>query len=196
MTVHYVNRQSSLPIQPFFLSRVSSRAFSEERITEEELLTIFEAARWAPSSYNNQPWRFIYVRRGDKEWNLLFDTLVEFNKSWCKRADTLVLIVSRNNFTHNDKPAPTSRLDTGAAWMSLALEAHFQNIIAHGMEGFDYNAARKNFNIPDNYTVEAMVALGKPGKLEDLPEDLQEKEFPSLRKPLTEVISKGTFNFN
>ena len=72
MTVHFVNRQTDLPIQPFFLSRVSSRAFSEERLTDEELLTLFEAARWAPSSYNNQPWRFIYVRRGDKNWPLLF----------------------------------------------------------------------------------------------------------------------------
>lgn len=196
MSVHYVNRQTSLPVQPFFLSRVSSRAFSDERITEEELLTLFEAARWAPSSYNNQPWRFIYVRRGEENWNLLFDPLVEFNKSWCKRADTLVLVLSRNQFTHNEKPARTARFDTGAAWMSLALEAHFQNIIAHGMEGFDYEAVRRNFNIPETYTVEAMIALGKPGSIDTLPEELQEKEIPSLRKPLKEVISKGAFTFH
>lgn len=194
--VHYLNRETSFPIQQFFLSRVSSRAFSDERLTEEELLTLFEAARWAPSSYNNQPWRFIYVRRGEPEWNLLFDTLVEFNKSWAKRADTLVLVISRNNFTHNEKPARTARFDTGAAWMSLAIEALSQNLITHGMEGFDYDAARKNLNISDKYTIEAMIAIGRPGNPEELSEELQEKEIPSLRKPLTEIVSKGKFNFN
>lgn len=193
--IHYVNRVSDYPLQPFFLSRVSSRAFSEERLTEEELMTIFEAARWAPSSYNNQPWRFIYVRRGEKDWNLLFDTLVDFNKSWCKNADTLVLILSRKNFTHNEKVSKTSPFDAGAAWMSLALEAHFQKVVAHGMEGFDYEAARKNLGISDKYTIEAMAALGKQGDIDSLPEDLQEKEIPTLRKPLSEIISKGKFTF-
>lgn len=196
MTVHYVNRQSELPLQSFFLSRVSSRAFSEERLSEKELLTLFEAARWAPSSYNNQPWRFIYVRRGQKNWNLMFDTLVDFNKSWCKNADTLVLILSRNNFAHNDKPSKTALFDTGAAWMSLAIEAHFQHLIAHGMEGFDYSAARINFHIPDSYTIAAMAAIGKPGNPELLSEDLQEKEIPSLRKPLSDFISEGEFTFH
>lgn len=192
---HFVNRQSELPIEPLFLARVSSRAFSEERLTEEELLTLFEAARWAPSSYNNQPWRFIYVRRGEPEWNLLFDTMIEFNQSWCKNADTLVLVLSRNNFTHNEKHSRTAQFDTGAAWMSLALQAEFQKLNTHAMEGFDYDAARKNFNIPDTYTIDALVAIGRPGNVDDLPEALQEKEIPSLRKPLKEIVSKGKFNF-
>src|SRR5262249_16256267 len=136
MATTFLNRESTYPIEKFFLSRVSSRAFSDERLSENELMTLFEAARWAPSSYNNQPWRFIYARRGEPEWDTLFSVLVDFNKSWCKRADTLVLAISRNNFEHNNKPAHTSRFDTGAAWMSLALEAHARNIIAHGMEGF------------------------------------------------------------
>ena len=189
--IHFVNRVSDYPIQPFFLSRVSSRAFSEERLTEEELMTIFEAARWAPSSYNSQPWRFIYVRRGEKDWHLLFDTLVEFNKSWCKNADTLILVLSRKQFTHNEKPCRTAQFDAGSAWMSLALEAHFQKVVAHGMEGFDYEAARKNFEVSDKYNIEAMIALGKPGSPETLSEELQEKEIPTLRKPLNEILSKG-----
>lgn len=193
--VHYVNRETTFPIQSFFLSRVSSRAFSEERLSEQEILTLFEAARWAPSSYNNQPWRFIYVRRGEKEWNLLFDTLIDFNQSWCKHADTLVLVLSRNNFTHNEKPARTSRFDTGAAWMSLAIEALSQNLVTHGMEGFDYELARKNMGVSDAYTIEAMLAIGKPGNPEELPEALQEKEIPSLRMPLEKIISKGKFSF-
>jgi nitroreductase len=191
----YLNRQSTYPIQPLLLSRVSSRAFSDERLTEEELMSLFEAARWAPSSYNNQPWRFIYARRGEKDWETLFNVLVDFNKSWTKNADTLVLVISRKNFEHNDKPATTARFDTGSAWMGLALEAHARNMIAHGMQGFDYDAIRKVLQIPESYNVEAMIAIGKPGDKEKLPPEIREKEVPSQRKPLNEIISKGVFNF-
>jgi nitroreductase len=191
----FLNRVSEYPIESFLLSRISYRAFSEERLSKEELMSIFEAAKWAPSSYNNQPWRFVYARRGEKEWDTFFNVLIEFNKEWCKRADTLVLVVSRNNFEHNEKKARTSRFDTGSAWMSLALQAHAQNIIAHGMEGFDYDAIKKALQIPDTFTVEAMIAIGKPGKKEDLPEAIQKKEVPSTRKQLTEIVAKGSFTF-
>ena len=192
----FMTRTSTYPIQEEFLTRSSRRAFDENnRLTEEQLLSLFEAARWAPSSFNGQPWRFIYARRGEKEWESLFNVLGDFNKSWCKHADTLVLVLSRNNFEHNNKPSPTSKFDAGAAWMSLALQAHAQGNIAHGMEGFDYEAIRKTLQIPDTYSVNCMVAVGKPGKKEDLPKDLQEKETPSTRKPLDEIISKGIFNF-
>lgn len=188
-------RESNYPIDSQFLERTSSRAFSQERFTEEELMTLFEAARWAPSSYNAQPWRFIYARRGEKEWQSLFDLLIDFNKSWCKEADTLILVIARNKFEHNNKPAPTASFDAGAAWMSIALEAHKKKWMAHGMQGFDYEAARKKFSIPEHYTVEAMVAVGKAGDKESLPADLKEKEEISLRKPLEELIGRGKFTF-
>ena len=191
----YLTRESKYSILPLILSRTSSRAFSPERLTEEELMSLFEAAHWAPSSYNNQPWRFIYARRGEKEWPLLFNLLIEFNQSWCKDADTLVLVVSHNTYEHNDKPSKTSHFDTGAAWMSLALEAHARNWVAHGMEGFDYAAAKIAFNIPDSYTIEAMIAIGKQGNPETLPPELRKRETPTPRKPLLEVISKGSFPF-
>lgn len=191
----FLNRESTYSILPLLLSRVSYRAFSEQRISDDELFSLFEAARWAPSSYNNQPWRFVYARRGDKEWNTFFEVLIDWNKKWCAKADTLILVLSRNNFEHNNKPSATARFDTGAAWMSLALEAHSRNIIAHGMQGFDYEAIRKALKIPEAFTVEAMVALGKPGNAEDLPPEMKEKEVPSTRKPLTQIISHGTFSF-
>lgn len=191
----FSNRESTYPIEESILSRVSWRAFSEERLTEEELLSLFEAARWAPSSYNSQPWRFIYGRRGEKEWDPLFNALVDFNKSWCTNADTLVVILSRKNFEHNEKPSSTASLDTGAAWMNLATEAHARNFVTHGMEGFDYEAIRKNLNVPDHYKIEAMIALGKKGDKEQLSKELKEKEVPSSRKPLKELISKGTYSF-
>lgn len=192
----FLNRQSSVPIQPLLLSRVSSRAFSEtDRLTEDELKALFEAARWAPSCYNNQPWRFIYTRRGEKEWDTLFNVLEESNKVWVKNADILMLMLSRNNFEHNNKPSRTARFDAGAAWMSLALEGHARNLVIHGMQGFDYDAIKKDLNIPDTFTVEAMIVVGKPGNKEDLPPELQKREVPTLRKPISEFISKGKFNF-
>ena len=191
----FFNRESTYPILPILLSRVSYRAFSEERLSEEELMSLFEAARWAPSSYNNQPWRFVYARRGERGWDAFFDVLIEFNKQWCVMADTLVLVVSRNNFEHNNKPSLTASFDTGASWMSLAIEAQARNIIAHGMQGFDYEAIRKALQIPESFTVEVMIAIGKPGKAEDLPEEIREKEVPSNRKPLTAIISKEIFPF-
>jgi nitroreductase len=110
-------------------------------------------------------------------------------------ADTLVLVVSRNNFEHNNKPSLTASFDTGASWMSLAIEAQARNIIAHGMQGFDYEAIREALQIPESFTVEVMIAIGKPGKAENLPMEIREKEVPSNRKPLTDIISKEIFPF-
>lgn len=191
----FLNRESTYPVQELLLSRISYRAFSEERLTEDELMSLFEAARWAPSSYNGQPWRFVYARRGDKEWEILFNALVEFNKSWCKDADTLAVIVARDLFEHNGKPSTTAHFDTGAAWMSLAVEAHARNITTHGMQGFDYEAIKKNLQIPDHYSVQAMFAIGKPGRKEDLSDSLREAEVPSTRKPLKELVARGNFPF-
>jgi nitroreductase len=191
----FENRDSTFPIDELLLSRVSSRAFSQERLEEEELMSLFEAARWAPSSYNSQPWRFIYARREDKEWHILFDALVEFNKSWCKDADTLVLVISRKFFEMNNKLSKTASFDAGSSWMSLAIEANKRNIIAHGMSGFDYDKLQKELSIPDSYIVEAMIAIGKKGSKDRLSNELKEMEKPSERKPLHEIISRGSFSF-
>ena len=191
----FLNRESTHPIQPAFLSRISYHAFSEERLSDEELASLFEAARWAPSSYNAQPWRFSYSRRGDREWETFFNVLVEFNKLWCKHADTLIVVASKNRFEFNGQIAPTSHFDTGAAWMSLALEAEARNILTHGMQGFDYEAIKKSLKISDDFTVEAMIAIGKHGQTERLPEELQAKEVPSTRKPLEAIVARGYFPF-
>lgn len=191
----FLNRETSYSILPLLLSRVSYRAFREERLTEEELMSLFEAARWAPSSFNNQPWRFLYARRGEEGWNPLFESLIDFNKQWCATADTLVLVVSRNTFEHNEKPSATASFDTGSAWMSLALEATNKKLIAHAMQGFDHDAVRTAFRIPPVFTVEVMIAIGKPGDPLSLPPELREKEVPSLRKPLAQIVSQAIFPF-
>jgi nitroreductase len=188
-----VERKATHPIDPWFTKRWSPRSMSGEELEEGELLSLFEAARWAPSSYNEQPWRFIYAKRNTEHWDKLFNLLVEFNQSWSKNAAALVLIISSKNFAHNNKPNSVHSFDAGSAWMSLALEASKRNVVAHGMAGFDYEKARTTFNIPEDYNVEAMCAIGKQSKKEDLPDELQKMEEPSDRKPLNEIAWEGNF---
>jgi nitroreductase len=164
---------------------------SGEPITEEELFTLFEAARWAPSSYNNQPWRILYARRDTRHWPLFFDLLVEFNQTWAKNAAALVVFISKTTFDHNGEPAATHSFDTGAAWENLALQATLKGLVVHGMQGFDYDKARTALSIPDGFKVEAMAVIGKPGRKEDLPERLQERETPSDRRKLNGTVFEG-----
>ncbi len=188
-----VKRVAQYPINELFLNRWSPRAMSGESISDEQLMTLFEAARWAPSSFNNQPWRFIYAKRTTQFWEAIFNLLVPFNQSWCKNAAVLVVVASRNTFAWNDKPARTHSFDTGSAWENLALQASLMGLVAHGMEGFDYEKARIELKIPENYTIEAMLAIGKPGKKEDLPKELQEREEKSDRNPVASFIFEGMF---
>jgi nitroreductase len=186
-------RKAGHTIDPLFLDRWSPRAMSGEEIPEEELLTLFEAARWAPSSYNNQPWRILYARRNTIHWPLFFDLLVDFNKTWVKNAAALVIFLSKTTFDHNGEPSVTHSFDTGAAWQNFALQATLKNLVVHGMQGFDYDRARTVLKIPRDFEVEAMAAVGKPGKKEDLPVGLQERETPNDRRTLAETISEGPY---
>ena len=186
-------RQSQYDINPLLLHRWSPRAMSGEEISDTELMRLFEAARWAPSSYNGQPWRFIYAKRNSEYWDKLFNLMVDFNKSWAKNAAALVVIISRKNFEHDDKPSVTHQFDAGAAWENLALQGETQGLVTHGMQGFDYDKARRDLSIPDTFDVMAMVAIGKPAPKEILPTDVQQREQASDRKPLAEIIMEGKF---
>ena len=184
-------RKPFYPINEIFINRWSPRAMSGELITKDELFTLFEAARWSPSSYNAQPWRFLYATRDSEHWKTFLNLLVEFNQQWCRNAAALVLVVSRKTFEHNGKPAATHSLDTGSAWMSVALQGSLLNLVVHGMQGFDYKKAKQTLNIPEDHVVEMMFAVGRPGKKEDLPEAMQEKETLSQRKDINEIINEG-----
>jgi nitroreductase len=186
-------RKAEHPVDKIFLNRWSPRAMSEEEVTSEELMTLFEAARWAPSSYNNQPWRFVYARRGGPGWDELVGLLVPNNRAWAEKAAALVVIVSHQNFEYNGKPSRTHHFDTGAAWAYLALQGSMKGLVVHGMEGFDYDRARKTLGIPDDYDVEAMAAIGRPGRKEDLPEKAREMEAPNGRKSKAELVFEGRF---
>src|SRR5690348_6541238 len=116
------DREPDRPIEPLLLRRWSPRAMSGEPIDEEELLTLFEAARWAPSTYNEQEWRFLYARRETPQWSVFFDLLVEGNRVWCQRAAMLVVILAHRVFERNGKPNPVHLFDCGNAFENLALQ--------------------------------------------------------------------------
>ena len=185
-------RRADFPIDDLFVDRWSPRAMSGEEIPETDLMVLFEAARWAPSSYNAQPWRVLYARRNGPHWSRFLDLLTDRNKSWARHAAALVLFVSKTTMD-DGKPSITHSFDAGAAWENLALQGSLKGYVVHGMQGFDYERARKELEIPDGFRVEAMVAIGKPGAKETLPEELQAREAPNQRRPLAATICEGPF---
>lgn len=187
------HRKADHPIHPLILNRWSPRAMSGESISEEDLMSMLEAARWAPSSYNNQPWRILYAKRDSKHWPKFFDLLIDFNKSWCDKAAVLGVFVSEKIFELNKKPSVTHSYDTGAAWENLALEGHSRNLVVHGLQGFDYDKAKTVLKVPDEFEVLAMFAAGKPAPKESLPKELRDKEVVSNRKKVSEIAFEGGF---
>jgi len=186
-------RTSDYPIDPLFLDRWSPRAMSGESIDESELLILFEAAHWAPSSGNSQPWRFLYARRDTEQWQGFFDLLAEGNRTWCDKAAALIVFLSRTTHEQTGRALVTHSYDTGSAWMSLAFQGWLRGLVVHGMAGFDYARARTTLNVPDDFTVEAMAAVGHPGAKEDLPPQHLQREFPSTRRPITELVFRGRY---
>ena len=186
-------RKSGYPIDTVFLDRWSPRAMSGEALGDAELMTLFEAAHWAPSSGNSQPWRFLYARRDTEHWPLFFDLLNEGNKTWCHRAAALLVFISRTTREESGRALVTHSYDTGAAWMSLALQGWLKGLVVHGMAGFDYARAKTTLNVPDDFTVEAMAAIGRIGPKEDLPPQLLSREFPGQRRPVTELVFAGPY---
>ena len=187
------HRQPDHSIEPLFHERWSPRAMSGERLSEAELMSLFEAARWAPSCFNDQPWRFLYAERGGELWSGFFDLLVEGNQRWVVNAAVLVVVLSRTTFERNDSPSPTHSFDAGAAWQNLALQGSRMDLVVHGMAGFDYHAARAALAVPESFSVEAMIAIGKPAPVHTLHESLRERELPSERKPVSAFAYAGAF---
>jgi nitroreductase len=188
-------RKADHPIESLFVERWSPRAMDGKPLTDGEILTLFEAARWAPSTYNEQEWRFLYARRDTPQWPTIFNLLVEGNQAWCKNAALLTVIVAHKNFQQNGKPNPVHLFDVGAAYENIALQGTAMGLVIHGMQGFDFEKARTSLKIPDDYVVAAMFAAGRPAPLEALPEKLREREKPSDRKPVEKIICEGEFAF-
>lgn len=192
------SRESQYSIDPLFLERWSPRAFTGEVIDESELLTILDAAHWAPSSANQQPWRFIYALKGSEDWDKFVGLLVESNQEWAKTASALIYVVSRGfsgDFSEGRK-SYTHSFDAGTAWGYLTLQARLSGFYAHGMGGIKHEEIQQTFAIPEGYRVEAGVALGRLADKSVLSERNQEREVPSQRKPLSEVAFRGKFIAN
>jgi nitroreductase len=195
MTNALDHRKADHPIEPLLLRRWSPRAMSGDPISDEEMLRLFEAARWAPSTFNEQEWRFLYARRETPRWPVFLELLVEGNRVWCDRAAMLVVILAHTLFERNGKPNPVHLFDCGNAFENLALQGTAMGLVVHGMQGFDFERARSALGVPEDYAVVAMFAVGRPGDAALLPEKLRDREVPSGRKPLTELICEGPFAF-
>lgn len=191
-------RIADYPVHSMFTERWSPRAFSGEPIPEADLFTLLEAARWAPSAYNAQPWRFVYVRRDTESWQPVFESLVEFNRGWAQRASALVVVASAIEATFPGReaaaPNPWHAFDAGAAWANLALQASLSGWAAHAMAGFDAHALRKVIALPQDYAIQTVIAIGRRADRGVLPEALQAREVPNERRSLLETVSEGRFS--
>ncbi|MGM0649800.1 MAG: nitroreductase family protein [Bacteroidota bacterium] len=170
--------------------RYSPRAFSDKPVEKEKIGAMFEAARWAPSAFNGQPWRFIYADRENKEtWDKLFDALIGFNQSWVKTAPLLILTVARKTFEHNGKPYRHNWHDVGLAVGNMMNQVTEMGLMMHQMSGFNAKKAAKNIHLPDEYEPVTMIAVGYKGDPAVLPPDLQEMENRERhRKNLSEIV--------
>ena len=187
-------RKVNCAIAPLLIDRWSPRSMTGEPLLDEELFPLFEAARWAPSSFNSQPWRFIIARRqNQQEFERFWRFLTPGNQVWTKNAAVLIVVASRTLFEYNDKPSVTHSFDAGAAWENLALEATRRELVAHAMEGFDYERAKTELSIPNNFDVNAMIAIGRRAPADNLPDKYREMELPSPRRPLHEIVFEGAF---
>ncbi|MEM7099281.1 MAG: nitroreductase family protein [Pseudomonadota bacterium] len=184
-------REREAPAHEQFISRWSPRAMTGQALSQEQLFSIFEAGRWAPSCFNSQPWRFVYGLRGTPEWDPLFNLIMDMNQVWAREAGALVAVVSKVTFDHNGEPAPTHSFDTGSAWMSMALQAEHLGLVSHAMWGFHHDQAADVLGLTEDYATQAMVAFGYPGDPANLPEKYQEREKPSPRKTLSEIAFPG-----
>jgi nitroreductase len=185
-------RTSSLPIDPLFLRRWSPRAMSGAPLTRAELLPLLEAARWAPSGGNGQPWRFAFALGGTPHFDRYLAALVPGNREWGLRAGALLLLSARV-VRDDGKAAPSAPFDAGAAWMGLALQGTLSGLVVHAMGGFDREAARAAVALPAGLEPQVMIAVGHPGRVEELPEKLREREAPSDRLPLEALAVEGRY---
>lgn len=188
-------RTASHPIDPQFLERWSPRAFDGSSITPEQAMTLFEAARWAPSSYNSQPWRFVYALRDTPAWPTVFGLLNEFNRGWAVTASLVAIVFSKETMKgpSGEMPSHSHSFDAGAAWMSLALQAQKMGLQAHGMTGIDIAGAPAALGVPAGYRVEAGLVVGRVGDPATLAEALRARETPTDRNPLDAMVFEGRF---
>jgi len=181
------------PVNELIQNRWSPRAFSDKAVPQEVLRSLFEAARWAPSSSNEQPWAYIVATKDDAEnFEKSLGALVEFNANWAKKAPVLVIAVAQLAFAKNNAPNRNAQYDVGAASLQLSIEATARGLVVHQMAGFDPETAREAYDIPQGWEPIAAMAIGYPGDAASLPEPLQSREkAPRSRKRIHEFVMSG-----
>jgi nitroreductase len=181
------------PIHPLIASRRSSLAFASTSVAPETLASLMEAARWAPSSRNEQPWSFIVATKENKfEFNRLLGCLVEFNVQWAQHAPLLLLSVAKLTFESTGELNRHAIHDVGQATANLTFQATASGLVVHQIAGFDVEKARRELSIPQGFEPVAAAAIGCPGNPTELPEKLRRKdESPRKRKPLTNFVFEG-----
>jgi len=184
---------SEFPVHDLIRERWSPRAFADKPVPQDVLRSIFEAARWAPSSYNEQPWAYLVATKGDKDnFAKVLSVLVEFNVNWAKSAPVLAIAVAELAFANNNSPNRNAHYDTGAATALLSVEATARGLAVHQMAGFDPEKARQIFGIPPAWEAIAAIAIGYPGDPASLPQPLKDRELaPRTRKPIAEFVMAG-----
>lgn len=186
---------TQVAIDQTIANRWSGRAYDAAKtVTREQVLALLEAARWAPSCFGDQPWRFIVWNKSEDAagWQQAFDCLVPGNQGWAKDAQVLVLVCADTLFAHNQKPNRFAQYDTGAAAENLCLQATALGLMAHQMGGYDADLAREKFNVPEQYTLMAMLTIGYPADINTLSgETLQRETAERSRKPLSELFFTG-----
>jgi nitroreductase len=184
---------TDVPIHELIRTRWSPRAFADKSVAPDVLRSVFEAARWAPSSNNEQPWAYLVATKEDPDnFAKMLGTLVEFNQNWAKHAPVLALSVAHLKSSRDGKPNHVAQHDVGSASAQLTFEANSRGLFVHQMAGFDGNKARQVFGIPEDWQPVAAMAIGYPGEPGSLPQPLRDRELgPRTRKPLSELAMTG-----
>jgi nitroreductase len=194
LSIEEVNEVKHAPrvegVLPIFHTRWSPRSFSDREVRPDDLARVFEAARWTASSSNEQPWRFLVGTRGSEAYKKIFDSLVPFNQTWAAKAPVLILGVAKTKFSHNDTPNRVALYDLGAAASYLTLQATALGLATHQMAGFDPDAARKAFGVPEDFLIGAVIALGYQDEPSALPNEKfrSQETAPRQRKPLKDFV--------
>lgn len=181
-------------VSELILKRRSLRAYADTPLTEEQIHTLFEAAKWAPSSVNEQPWLYIYATQGNALWQVIFESLNEGNKVWAKNAPLLVVSLARTTFSRNGRPNPSAMYDLGGANATLSLQATAMGLNVHQMGGFDHEGLRNALRVPPGVELGVLMAIGYPGEPDQLPEPLREREQqPRARRPIGDFVMNQSY---
>lgn len=181
------------PVEPLFVDRWSPRSFTGEPVPDAVLASAFEAARWAPSASNAQPWRFLVARHGDAHWQGFVSLLAPRNALWASQASALIVVLSERKVERRGALVDnvSHSFDAGAAWTNFAHQALLLGWHTHGIGGFDRDAARALLAVPEDFAIETIVALGRQGTLDTLHADFHSGESPSARRPIAESVFAG-----